>query len=95
MVDKITWLEWGQEAFEKARKENKPILMDIFGVWCHWCHRIEEDTYQKPEVINQINRDFIAIRVDTDQRPDINERYNQGGWPTRFRHVSFVQLFFP
>lgn len=82
MSEKINWLEWGQEAFEKARKEKKPILMDIFGTWCHWCHRIEEDTYQKPEVIKQINRDFIAIRVDTDKRPDINERYNQGGWPT-------------
>ena len=82
MAEKIRWLEWGKEAFERAKKENKPILMDIFGTWCHWCHRIEQDTYEKPEVIEDVNKNFVAIRVDTDQRPDINERYNQGGWPS-------------
>ena len=78
----INWLPWGKEAFEKAKKENKPIIMDIFGTWCHWCHKIDKDTYENEHVAKIINEKFIAIRVDTDKRPDINERYNQGGWPT-------------
>lgn len=82
MKEEIKWLEWGKEAFEKSRKENKPILLDIFGTWCYWCHEIEKNCYQNPEIIKKINEYFIPIRVDTDKRPDINERYNQGGWPT-------------
>src|SRR3989338_4318962 len=81
MTRNIEWLEWSNEAFEKAKRENKPILLDIYGVWCHWCHRMEE-SYEDPIVIEIINEKFIAIKVDTDKRPDINERYNQGGWPT-------------
>ena len=82
MAGRIRWLEWGAAAFQKAKMEKKPILMDIFGKWCHWCHKIEKDCYQNPEIIKKINADFVAIRVDTDKRPDINERYNQGGWPS-------------
>lgn len=81
-MKEIHWLPWGKEAFDKAKKENKPILMDIFGVWCHWCHVMDKDTYEHSDVIEKIDRDFVPIRVDTDKRPDINERYNQGGWPT-------------
>src|SRR3989338_8969615 len=80
-MEKIKWLEWSKESFEKAKKENKPILLDIFGVWCFWCHRME-DTYSDDLVAELINEKFIPIKVDTDKRPDINERYNQGGWPT-------------
>jgi len=78
----INWLEWSKEAFEKSAKENKPILMDIHGVWCHWCHVMDKTSYDDEEIINIINKDFIPIKVDTDKRPDINKRYNQGGWPT-------------
>ena len=78
----IHWLDWGDEAFEKARRESKPILLDISAVWCHWCHRLDRDTYAVREVAEYIEANFIPIRVDTDKRPDINRRYNLGGWPT-------------
>ena len=81
-MQKISWLEWNKEAFEKAEKENKPVLLDIHGVWCHWCHVIDNTTYSDQEIIEYVNENFISIKVDTDKRPDINKRYNQGGWPT-------------
>lgn len=78
---KIQWLEWSKEAFEKAKAEKKPVLLDIHGVWCHWCH-VMNKTYEDGTVSKIINEHFIPIKVDTDKRPDINERYNQGGWPS-------------
>ena len=81
-MQKINWQEWNKETFEKAAKEKKPILLDIHGVWCHWCHVMEQTSYSDNEVIEIINKDFIPIKVDTDKRPDINKRYNQGGWPS-------------
>lgn len=80
--DKIEWLEWGKEAFERAKREGKPVILDIYGVWCHWCHQIEKNTYSDINVVRMVNEKFIPVRVDTDKRPDINERYNQGGWPS-------------
>lgn len=79
---RIKWLDWAAEAFERAKKENKPILLDISAVWCHWCHRLDQDTYSVPEIAEYIESNFVPIRVDTDKRPDINRRYNMGGWPT-------------
>ena len=81
-MEKINWLEWSKDAFEKAKKEDKPILLDIHGVWCHWCHVMDNTSYSDEIVIETVNKKFIPIRADTDKRPDINERYNQGGWPT-------------
>ncbi len=78
----IQWMEWSREAFEKARKEEKPILLDIYGSWCHWCSVMESRTYSDADVSKLVNEKFIPVRVDTDKRPDINERYNQGGWPS-------------
>ena len=80
-MEKIKWLEWSKEAFEKAKRENKPVLLDIHGVWCHWCHQMNK-SYSDGLVIELVNEKFVPIKVDTDKRPDINERYNQGGWPT-------------
>jgi uncharacterized protein len=81
-LNKIVWLEWGQEAFDKARSSKRPILLDITGSWCHWCHVMDETSYSDPSVVNTVNKSFVPIRVDTDKRPDINRRYNLGGWPT-------------
>jgi len=78
----INWHDWNNEAFDRAEKENKLILLAISGVWCHWCHVMDETSYSDPRIIALINREFVAIRVDTDRRPDINQRYNLGGWPT-------------
>jgi len=78
----IGWREWGSEAFAAARAEDKPILLGISAVWCHWCHVMDETTYSDQGVIDLINRDYVPIRVDNDLRPDVNNRYNMGGWPT-------------
>ncbi len=78
----IKWLDWVSETFDRAKEENKPVLLDISAVWCHWCHRLDRDTYSVPDIAEYIGTNFIPIRVDTDKRPDINRRYNMGGWPT-------------
>lgn len=78
----IDWLEYGPEAFKRAETENKPILLAISAVWCHWCHVQDKTTYSDPEVIRIVNRDYIPIRVDNDKRPEVNRRYNMGGWPS-------------
>ena len=89
MHQPIHWHEWGAEAFETAKRENKPILLDIGAVWCHWCHVMDRESYESPEIAEIINQHFIAIKVDRDERPDVDSRYQtavqaisgQGGWP--------------
>ena len=78
----IKWHTWSEEAFEVAGKLDRPILLSISAVWCHWCHVMDETTYSHPGVIDAINKEYVPIRVDNDLRPDINQRYNMGGWPT-------------
>jgi uncharacterized protein YyaL (SSP411 family) len=85
----IDWHEWGEEAFEKARAEDKPVLLDIGAVWCHWCHVIDRESYENPAIAAMINRLYIPVKVDRDERPDVDARYQsaisaisgQGGWP--------------
>jgi uncharacterized protein len=81
-LGKIQWLDWSKESFEKARAEGKPILLDIKGSWCHWCHVMDDTSYSDPSIVDALNKKFVPIRVDTDKRPDVNRRYNMGGWPT-------------
>jgi uncharacterized protein YyaL (SSP411 family) len=78
----IKWHPWSATAFEEARESGRPILLSISAVWCHWCHVMDETTYSHPGIIDLINRDYVPIRVDNDVRPDINQRYNMGGWPS-------------
>src|SRR6266566_3662721 len=78
----ITWLPWSADAFARAAREGKPVLLSITAAWCHACHEMDRTTYADPEVAALVRDRFIAVRVDTDRRPDINERYNLGGWPT-------------
>ncbi len=78
----VEWIEWSPAAFERARREDKPILLRISAVWCHWCHVMDETTDAVPEVARRINEWFVPVRVDNDERPDVNARYNLGGWPT-------------
>lgn len=78
----IQWRAWGDEAFAEARRESKLVLLSISAVWCHWCHVMDETTYSDQGIIDKVNRDYIPVRVDSDRRPEINRRYNQGGWPT-------------
>src|SRR5579862_3934814 len=78
----ISWMPWGARAFERAQSEDKPILLSISAVWCHWCHVMDETSYSDEGVIDAIKRSYIPVRVDNDRRPDVNARYNMGGWPT-------------
>jgi len=79
---RINWRHWTDETLSRAQDEDKPILLAISAVWCHWCHVMDETSYSDEGAINRINENFIPVRVDSDQRPDINLRYNQGGWPS-------------
>ncbi len=89
MHQPIQWHEWGEEAFAMARREDKPMLLDIGAVWCHWCHVMDRESYDDPDVAAIVNEHFIAVKVDRDERPDIDSRYQaavsavsgQGGWP--------------
>ncbi|MHB8781515.1 MAG: DUF255 domain-containing protein, partial [Candidatus Geothermincolia bacterium] len=78
----IPWREWGPDAFAAAREAEKPVFLSISATWCHWCHVMDETTFSDAEVIRRLSEDFITVRVDTDMRPDVNRRYNQGGWPS-------------
>ncbi|GAC1662125.1 MAG: thioredoxin domain-containing protein [Candidatus Acidiferrum sp.] len=85
----IDWHEWGDEAFARAKADDKPMLLDIGAVWCHWCHVIDRESYENPEIARIINENFVAVKVDRDERPDVDSRYQaaisaisgQGGWP--------------
>src|ERR1051325_999669 len=89
MHQPIQWTAWGEESFATAKRENKPMLLDIGAVWCHWCHVMDRESYDDPEVAKIVNERFVAVKVDRDERPDIDSRYQvavsaisgQGGWP--------------
>ncbi len=85
----IDWYPWGSEPFELARRTGRPVLLDIGASWCHWCHVMDETTYSDAEVGRLIRQHFVAVKVDRDQHPEIDRRYQrqvgaltgEGGWP--------------
>ena len=85
----MQWHEWSPEAFALAAREDKPILLDIGAVWCHWCHVMDRESYEDATLAQVINEHYIAVKVDRDERPDVDSRYQaaisaisgQGGWP--------------
>lgn len=79
---KIHWRAWSDAAFQEAIRADKPIFLLISSHWCQWCHIMDETTLSEPSIISIINNDYIPIRVDGDLRPDVNQRYNQNGWPS-------------
>jgi hypothetical protein len=89
MHQPIQWQEWGPEAFAQAAREDKPVLLDIGAVWCHWCHVMDRESYEDETLAPLINERFVAVKVDRDERPDVDSRYQaavqsisgQGGWP--------------
>ena len=78
----VDWAAWEAEAFNRSSREGKPILLSISAAWCRACHEMDRTTYADPIVAALIRERFVAVRVDADRRPDINDRYNLGGWPT-------------
>ncbi len=89
MDNPVNWYPWGEEAFEKARKEDKPVFLSIGYSTCHWCHVMAHESFEDDEVAAVLNRDFISIKVDREERPDIDSVYmsvcismmGSGGWP--------------
>ncbi len=85
----IDWYPWGPEPFELAARRRVPILLDIGASWCHWCHVMDEGTYSDPEVARLLRQGFVAIKVDRDEHPEVDRRYQrqvgaltgEGGWP--------------
>jgi uncharacterized protein YyaL (SSP411 family) len=85
----VNWFEWGDEALEKARKENKPIIISIGYASCHWCHVMEEESFMDTAVARVMNENFVSIKVDREERPDIDQVYinasqlltGHAGWP--------------
>ncbi len=98
----IEWYPWGEEAFAKARAENKPILLSIGYSTCHWCHVMEEESYSDDEVAAVLNDAFVAIKVDREERPDIDAIYmnvailmnGRGGWPLNIIMTPEQKPFF-
>ncbi len=78
----IPWRQWTVDAFRQAREGDRPILLSISATWCHWCRVMDESTFRDPEILRRASTELVPIRVDADRRPDINNRYNLGGWPT-------------
>jgi uncharacterized protein YyaL (SSP411 family) len=85
----VHWYPWGDAAFAAARKLDRPVRLDIGAVWCHWCHVMDGESYEDPVLAGFLNQQFICIKVDRDERPDVDARYQravqaltrQGGWP--------------
>jgi uncharacterized protein YyaL (SSP411 family) len=98
----VLWHPWGAEAFARAQAEDKPVLLDIGAVWCHWCHVMDRESYENEELAAVLNQHFVAIKVDRDERPDVDARYQaavsaisgQGGWPLTAFLTPSGQPFF-
>lgn len=98
----IDWHPWGDEPFRLAAEQRKPVLLDIGAVWCHWCHVMDRESYEDPEVAAIINDRFIAVKVDRDERPEVDRRYQtavgaitgQGGWPLTAFLTERGQVFY-
>jgi uncharacterized protein YyaL (SSP411 family) len=104
----VDWYPWNEEAFQKAREEDKPVFLSIGYATCHWCHVMAHESFEDPEVAHLLNRSFVSIKVDREERPDIDQIYmsacqaltGQGGWPlsifmTPERAPFFAGTYFP
>src|SRR6185312_9800704 len=85
----VDWYPWGEEAFEKARRENKPLFLSIGYSACHWCHVMERESFENEQIAQLMNENFVSIKVDREERPDLDQIYmdavqlltGRGGWP--------------
>ena len=98
----IHWFPWSEEAFAAATSDDRPILLDIGAVWCHWCHVMDGESYEDPRLAEFLNQHFVCIKVDRDERPDVDARYQravqaitrQGGWPLTAFLTPSGQVFY-
>lgn len=104
----VDWFPWGEEAFEKARLEDKPIFLSVGYSTCHWCHVMEKESFEDQDVAELLNKDFVCIKVDREERPDVDSIYMNvcqaltggGGWPltvllTTDKKPFFAGTYFP
>jgi uncharacterized protein len=86
----VDWHPWGEEAFARARRDNKPIFLSIGYSTCHWCHVMERESFENEKLAAYLNEHFVPIKVDREERPDVDKIYmtfvqamtGQGGWPS-------------
>ena len=98
----VDWYPWGEEAFDKARRENKPVFLSIGYATCHWCHVMARESFADAEVAEALNRDYVAVKVDREERPDVDAVYmracvamnGSGGWPLTLLLTPEQQPFF-
>jgi uncharacterized protein len=98
----VDWYPWGAEALERAQREDRPIFLSIGYSACHWCHVMERESFENPAIAEQLNRDFVAIKVDREERPDLDEVYmaavqsmtGSGGWPMSLFLTPELQPFY-
>src|SRR5712691_4696722 len=98
----VDWYPWGDEAFRKAREENKPIFLSIGYATCHWCHVMEQESFSDPLIGEMMNATFVSIKVDREERPDIDSVYmtvsqmltGGGGWPLNIVMTPEKKPFF-
>jgi uncharacterized protein YyaL (SSP411 family) len=98
----VDWYPWGPEAFEKARREQKPIFLSVGYSTCHWCHVMERESFENEDIARLVNRDFISIKVDREERPDVDRIYmtfvqattGSGGWPMTVFLTPALEPFF-
>ena len=98
----VDWYPWGDEAFERARSEDKPIFVSIGYSTCHWCHVMEHESFEDEQIATLLNRDFIAVKVDREERPDVDRVYmsfvqattGSGGWPMSVFVTPELKPFF-
>ena len=99
----MDWYPWGEEAFEKAEKENKPVFLSVGYSTCHWCHVMAHESFEDEEIADILNKYFVSVKVDREERPDIDSVYmsvcqaltGSGGWPMsifmtakKYRHIN-------
>ncbi|MBI2079023.1 MAG: thioredoxin domain-containing protein, partial [Euryarchaeota archaeon] len=98
----VDWYPWGEEAFAKARREDKPIFLSIGYATCHWCHVMEHESFEDPEVARRLNAAFVCVKVDREERPDVDQTYmrvcqmitGSGGWPLTILLTPEAKPFF-
>jgi uncharacterized protein YyaL (SSP411 family) len=98
----VDWYPWGEEAFAKAKRENKPIFLSVGYYTCHWCHVMERESYSNEAIAELLNRNFVSIKVDREERPDVDSTYmnfleattGSGGWPMNVFLTPDLKPFF-
>src|SRR6478672_5180073 len=98
----VDWYPWGEEALARARAEDKPIFLSVGYSTCYWCHVMERESFADPTVAEQMNRDFVNVKVDREERPDLDEVYmaatqlmtGQGGWPNSLFLTPRLEPFY-